>query len=254
MYLLVVGEMMSSSRIIKFKSNESVERIPSFNLQPIGQAVAYEQGSVSGFVPLDLFDTSELTGNPSVSHKAIPEPDGVKISEEELNSQLHAAFENGLVEGKNLAERGLFNVFKALRTASEGIHTLREKVLRESEDELLNLIIMVARKVILREVSQDHSILSEVVQNALSGLSSRDEITVRLNPEDYTQVTTGHDDVLRKELISDRMSLKPDPTVLSGCCMIDTEMGTINASIDAQLDEIYRRLLEERCISSDADA
>jgi len=50
------------------------------------------------------------------------------------------------------------------------------------------------------------------------------------------------------------MSLKPDPTVLSGCCMIDTEMGTINASIDAQLDEIYRRLLEERCVSPDDGA
>jgi flagellar biosynthesis/type III secretory pathway protein FliH len=40
--------------------------------------------------------------------------------------------------------------------------------------------------------------------------------------------------------------------VLSGCCLIDTDMGTINASIDAQLDEIYRRLLEERCVSPGA--
>lgn len=245
---------MSSSRIIKFNPDGNVESIPSFNLQPIGHAAANEQGSVTGFVPLDLFDTSELKGIVAVSQKAIPEPDGVKISEEELNSQLRTAFENGLTEGKNLAERGLFNVFKALRTASEGIHTLREKVLRESEDELLNLIIMVARKVILKEVSQDHGILSEVVQNALTGLSERDEITVRLNPDDYAQATTGHDDAILKELISDRMSLKPDPTVLSGCCMIDTDMGTINASIDAQLDEIYRRLLEERCMSPDVGA
>lgn len=246
-----VGETMSSSRIIKFQPGASTESMPSFNFRPIGQA-PNEQGG--GFVPLALFDTSELTGVSAAASKGVPEPDGIAMSEDELNRRLQEAFSNGLAEGKNLAERGLLNVFKALRTASEMIHSVREKVLRESEDELLKLIIMVARKVILREVAQDRSILSNVVQNAVAGLSERDEIIVRLNPDDYALATTGRDDVLRKELISNRMSLKPDPTVLSGCCMIDTEMGTINAGIDAQLDEIYRRLLEERCVSPDDGA
>jgi flagellar assembly protein FliH len=242
---------MSSSRIIKFQPDAKAESMPSFNFRPIGQE-ADDQGEGGGFVPLDLFDTSELTGIVAVAQKAIPDPDCIVIAEAELHKQIHENFEKGLAEGKNLAERGLFNVFKALRTASEGIHSLREKILRESEDELLNLIIMVARKVILREISQDRSIISEVIQNAIAGLSERDEITVRLNPDDYTLATTGHDQLIRKELDSERMNVKPDPTVLSGCCMIDTEMGTINASIDAQLDEIYRRLLEERCMSPDA--
>jgi len=247
------GEMMSSSKIIKFQPDVPAESMPTFYFQPIGQPAQAAQVTGS-FVPLDLFDTSELTGFTAVPQKSLPDPDSIVMSEEELNSRLHEAFEKGLAEGKNLAERGLFNVFKALRTASEGLHTLREKILRESEDELLNLIIMVARKVILKEVSQDHGILSKVVQNAIAGLSERDEITVHLNPEDYALVTTGHDDLLRKELTSDRMTLKPDPTVLSGCCTIDTDMGTIDASIDAQLDEIYRRLLEERCLSPDVGA
>jgi flagellar assembly protein FliH len=244
--------MMSSSRIIKFQPDAKDESVTSFSFRPIGQAPDNHSGG--GFVPLGLFDTSELTGIVQVSPKGAPEPDSVMISEDDLNRRLHEAFENGLAEGKNLAERGLLNVFKALRTASEGIHTLREKILRESEDELLKLIIMVARKVILREVSQDRGILSEVIQNAISGLSERDEITVRLNPDDYALATTGREDLLRKELASERMSLKPDSTVLPGCCMVDTDMGTINASIDAQLDEIYRRLLEERCMTPDTGA
>jgi flagellar assembly protein FliH len=244
--------MMSSSRIIKFQPDGNAESMPSFNFRPIGQAPD-DHGS-SGFVPLSLFDTSELSGIVQSAQKGAPEPDSVVLSEDELNRRLRAAFDSGLSEGKDLAERGLLNVFKALRTASETIRHLREKILRESEDELLNLIIMVSRKVILKEVSQDRGILSEVIQSAIAGLSERDEITVRLNPEDYALATDGRDDMLRKELASDRMSLKPDPTVLPGCCLIDTDMGTINTCIDAQLDEIYRRLLEERCMTSDAGA
>jgi len=242
---------MSSSRIIKYKPDALSEAMPSFNFRPIGQAGG-DQGGSGGFVPLALFDTSELTGVVAGAQNGAPDPDSLVMSEEELNKTLRDAFEKGLAEGKNLAERGLFNVFKTLRTASEGIHALREKVLRESEEELLKLIIMVARKVILREVSQDRNILSAVVRNAIAGLSERDEITVRLNPDDYALATTGRDELLRKELTSERMNLKPDPTVLAGCCMIDTDMGTINASIDAQLDEIYRRMLEERSMSPDS--
>lgn len=235
---------MSSSRIIKSQPVEGgSESLPSFNFRPIGQRSTEQSG---GFVPMGLFDPSELQGRLSTSQESEPDPDSVVLSEEEFNRRLRDSFEKGLAEGKNLAERGLFNVFRALRTSSETIHALREKVLRESEDEILKLIMLVARKVILREVSQNRDILTAVVRHAIAGLSERDEITVRLNPDDYALVTTGRENLLNNELASERLHIKPDPSVQSGFCLVDTEMGTINASVDAQLDEIYRRLLEER--------
>lgn len=204
---------------------------------------------------MELFDTSELSGvnKHTISEQDAPEePAGVTLTEVDLKRRLDKSFESGLLEGKNLAERGLLNVFKSLRTAAEDLHALKEKVMRESEDELVKLIMMVARKVILREVSLDRRILSDVVQAAIEGLSERDEIIIRLNPDDYALVTTSRENFLRKELLTDRMQLKPDSSVLPGSCQVDTEMGTINAGIDAQLDEIFRRLLAERSISTGA--
>jgi flagellar assembly protein FliH len=133
-----------------------------------------------------------------------------------------------------------------LRASSETIHNLRDKILRESEDEIINLIMLLARKVIIREVAQDRSILAEVVQNALVGLSLREEITVRINPEDYQLVTSGRDEVLTKELVSERLLLKPDQSVAAGFCLVDTAMGTVDASLDGQLDQLYRSLFEQR--------
>jgi len=91
--------------------------------------------------------------------------------------------------------------------------------------------------------------LTNVVQAAIGAISERDEITIRLNPDDYVLVTTGHGDVLRKELITSRMQLKSDPTVLQGFCMVDSELGTIDAGLDSQLEEIFRSLKEERTLS-----
>lgn len=244
---------MSSSRVIKAIQN-TVGDIQEFSFRPISStsplASPTDSGS-GGFTPMELFSGS----NPSQSNGQSPEQSEngavpmFQISEEELNLKLKDSFNDGLQEGKNLTERGLVNVFRALRGASETIHNLRDKVLRETEDELINLVMLVARKVIIREVAQDRCILAGVVKSALSGLSAREEVTIRLNPDDFALLETGREECLRKELLSERLQLKADSTVSSGFCQIDTEMGTIDAGLNSQLEAIYRSLIEERTAS-----
>jgi len=214
-------------------------------LKPLGQVSHAEHGG--GFTPMAIFDPTELRGGDSGEPSG---PPALTLTEEELQHQLREAFENGLAEGKGLAERGLVHVFRSLRSAAEEVEMLREKVLRESEDELVRLIVMVARKVVLREIAQDRSILSDVVHAAVAAISEQDEITVRLNPDDYALITTGQGDLLRQELITNKMHLKPDPAVMPGSCQVDSELGTVDAGIDAQLDEIMRSLQEARSVVS----
>lgn len=255
MYWLAEEETMSSSRIIKSVQQEGSD-ISDFSFKTIGHSTggpAASEKRTTGFVPMDML--TEKGGFTAWNDSSREEPEEVgspvvEITEEDLNQRISDAFNSGLQDGKNLAERGLVGVFRALRAASETIHSLREKTLREAEDELVNLIMLVARKVIIREISQDRDILFDIVRNAIAGLSEREEITVRINPDDYLLVTAGREEYLHKELFSERLQLKPDSTVASGFCQVDTVMGTIDAGIDAQLDEIYRHLLEQRTAST----
>lgn len=237
---------MSSSRIIKFSDTDG-NKLESFPFQSItkGIAISSDEPASTLFVPMALFDNSESNCT-NRQLEPEPQPDGTFITDDELEHRLRESFENGLVEGKNLAERGLFNAFKALRTSSEQILSLRDKVLKDSEEELINLVMLLARKIIIREISQDRSILANIVHNAIAGLPEHDEISVRLNPDDYTIITTGHDDILSSDRINNKMTLKSDPTIMIGCCKIETVMGIIDATIDSQLDEIYRYMKEDR--------
>lgn len=237
---------MSSSKIIKQTDHDSTG-VVDFCFRNIGQAPSAASPVLSEgmFVPMGLFrggDEQDSSGEEDVDSGPPP----IEISEEDLAAKMRDSFDAGLKEGKELAERGLVNVFRALRGSSEAIYNLREKILRESEDEIIKLIMLVARKVITQEISQDRSILAGVVQNAIAGLSAREEITVRISPDDYQLVTSGSDSLLKNELLNDRLLLKPDPSVASGSCLVDTDMGTIDASLDGQLDQLYRTLLEQR--------
>jgi len=245
---------MSSSRIIK-SEEDPPEGLSEFSFKPIGQLMPPPQknsssvfttilrsGESTGFVPTRYHDPSTELAEQEVP----PEPPGITLSEEELDKRLRESFQNGLEEGKELTERGLQHVFASLRSAVENLHGLREKVLRESEDELLKLVILIAGKVIKREVTHDNRILPGIVKSATAGISARDEIIIHLHPDDYSMVTDNNEDYFRKELLTDKMRLKADPEVSPGSCRVDTEMGIIDASFDSQLDEIFRHMQEER--------
>jgi flagellar assembly protein FliH len=237
---------MSSSSIIK-SADQDGAAVSSFSFKAFGPSAVLppeEKGS-AGFVKMGLYQGVSFPDE-SQDNNQDAGPPPLEISEEELTLRITTAFNDGLKEGKDLAERGLENVFKALRAATETIRNLREKVLRESEDELLNLVVLVARKVIIQEVAQNRTILANVVKNAIAGISVREEITIRINPDDYVLVTSGHEGILHEELISERVMLKPDPTIAAGFSEVDTAMGTLDAGLEGQLDEIYRHLLECR--------
>ena len=233
---------MSSSKIIKL-ADRSGTGVSEFSFRNIGQSGGLDPAAqgTGGFVPMALFQIGD-----SPNQAVDAGPPVIEISEDDLNQRTSEAFNAGLKEGKELAERGLLNVFRALRSSAEMIHNVRDKVLRESEDELINLVMLVARKVIVHEVTQDRSILVAVVQNAIAGLSAREEITVHINPDDYLLVTSGRDELLHSELLNERLLLKPDPSIATGFCLVETAMGTIDASLEGQLEQIYRSLIEQR--------
>lgn len=260
-------ETMSSSKILK--SNVLVEgMLPTeFNFLTLNQlvenkpkgtepgafvpsALAPQAEKHDGFIAIAFGDeTANIPESQEIELEEEQPPPGIMITEEELESKLRESYESGLGDGKSLAERGLLHVFNSLRTATEDLHALREKVLRESEDEMLKLIMMIARKIILREARTDTAILKNVIKAALTSVSERDEIIVHLNPDDYSMVTS-RTDFFPSELMTERMRLKPDPTLHQGSCNVNTEMGIIDADFDSQLEEIYRHLLEERSSST----
>ena len=244
---------MSSSRIIK--SDAGSYEISEFSFGDIARGIKPAQppkpASGGGFVPLEIFDLSEVGAKcgiaPRVEASDLPEePPGSFVSDEELQRIQDEAYQRGLQDGKSLAERGLLHVFKSLRTAVEDLQMLREKVLRDSEDHLLAMTMLIAKKVILREVQQDRRTVARLIHAAVSDLNAQDDLIIRVNPDDYALLLSGSGDLLRQEMAAVKFELKPDPTVTIGGCLVETRLGTVDAGLEAQLEEIYRSLLEEQ--------
>ncbi|MRR06190.1 MAG: flagellar biosynthesis protein [Deltaproteobacteria bacterium] len=252
--------MMSSSNIIKQNSAE-VRNFEKFTFETILHAADSTRQTAQTPVFVPFLETLPGHSAPTAdqnspladskdqaSHEQIvPElPVLVGIPEEVHAQQVHEAHEKGFEEGKRQAERGLANVFKALRDAVEELVSLKEHVLRASEEDLLKLAVMIARKVIHQEIATDRLILAKVVSAAVSNASDRDELIIRLNPEDH-RLVSAHKHLYLNGCNDERLvELRADEVIPPGGCIVDTVMGEIDARTDSQIDEILRRLLDEK--------
>jgi flagellar assembly protein FliH len=233
--LPAVVRMMSSSRIIR-KGGEPQK---CFTLEPLGGEIP-ELG-VQGFRAIHLGEEEkdlEPEQEPYVPPPCIPEDEALR--------RIAQAHQDGAREGKREAEAALSKVSEALAQALLATGSLRARLLQESEDDLLKLSIVIARSIMLREVSCNPGILAQVVQGAVELASDGGEVVVRLNPEDFALIEQ------RPEFAGisgekRRVTLKGDASLARSGCLVETARGNIDAGLEAQLGEIYRRLCEERC-------
>ncbi len=115
---------------------------------------------------------------------------------------------------------------------------VREEIIAASEKQMVDMILMVARKVIKDEVVERKEVVLNNIREALRRIKDRDRVNIRVNFADL-ELTTAHKDELIKMMESLRkVNIYEDSRVDRGGCIIETDVGSIDARISTQLKEI----------------
>lgn len=224
---------MSSFKIIR----KGGEPQPAYTLEPLGGALPNLKREGFRAINLGEEEAEEIEAEPLEPPACMPE--------EEALRRIRQAEADGIKKGKLQAEAELSKVSDALAQTLLATGSLRGQLMHEAEEDLLKLAVLIARKIMLREFACDPGILAGLVRGALEIAADGGEVVVRLNPEEYQIVVECRE---FRELLSEKrgVSLKADPAVGRAGCLVETVRGNIDAGLDAQLDEIFRRLTEER--------
>lgn len=152
----------------------------------------------------------------------------------QVKGELEKARKNGYAGGK---EEGLASVAEQVF----GLSIVREKFYANAEPEILKLVMIIAEKVIGKMVHENEGAIKSIVHQAVdSAIGER--ITVRLNPEDHKIITA--DDFEFRDIFdrTKRIAFKEDETIRKGGCVVETEVGTIDARLETQLKAIKKAL------------
>jgi flagellar assembly protein FliH len=150
------------------------------------------------------------------------------------------AYERGFAEGQNMAraqaQAEAQPVIERMSRSLVEISSLRPRLRREAERDLVKLAIAIARRVLHRELTLDPSSLEGLIRVALEKLESRELCRVRVHPDQEEMLRS----LLERFSNSHAVEVIPDKTLHAGDVLLETPHGTVDASVDAQLSEIER--------------
>lgn len=159
--------------------------------------------------------------------------------EEKVRAAEAKAYEEGYHQERTKALPKEMAAVQALKTQLDGaVDTLavhRQRMRTMSEEALVNLGMAMAREILQQEMRQHPERLASVFRKVLSRAAGQSRVRVKAHPDDcdlarriLTEVVPDGEDGNATQVI-------PDPALVRGGCLVETDFGTIDARLDRQL-------------------
>ena len=170
--------------------------------------------------------------------------EGIAEKEKKIISEARViGYKDGWDEGINKANGEVERLTERMHDMINGIINKRTSIFIEAEQQIISLVLSIARKVIkVLSENQKNVVINNVI-HSLKKLSTRKNIAIRVNLADL-ELTTQYKEKFIKIAETDNIKILEDTTVDKGGCIIETDFGTLDARISSQLHEIEDRVQE----------
>ena len=201
-------------------------------------------GSSVVTMPIASFQYRHLTSGKvaPVVASSIPNEDpirpAVEVNEEVLRQRLAAERAAGFAEAESALRQGYEErsrlEIERMSAALRNFEQTRKTYFARVETELVKLSLAIAGKIIHREAQVDPMLIAAIVQMALGQLKEGSCATVRVRAHEATRYRA-HFNALTLDL---KITVLEDDALEPGDCILETEMGVVNFSLQAQLKEV----------------
>jgi flagellar assembly protein FliH len=148
--------------------------------------------------------------------------------------------EEGYKEGVAEAERLVGRLHVILDRAMDK----RADILQETEAQVVELVLLVAKKVVKVISENQKSVVVQNISQALRKLKTKSDVIVRVSLSDLQLATEHVKDFIQMTENAKKMQIVEDSTVDRGGCVIETDFGEIDARIASQLNELEEKILD----------
>jgi type III secretion protein L len=202
-----------------------------------------------------------------IKHKAAEEPESVPVSGKIIKKELFEASQEArcIVGAARREAEQLVAKAEQERTASvesglqigyeeglkrwneilAGAWQARENLKTEWEQSLLHLAVRVAEKIVGEQLRLHPDTIVPIVREALKSLGQERQLTLLIHPDHRETVQANLDRLQALVGSSRQIHLVVDPGMTPGGCVVESELGVIDAKLETQL-----KCLEEVLLSA----
>ncbi len=174
-------------------------------------------------------------------HKALSELKETLASREEAHASEIAQLMKR-IEAE--VEEQIADAVNSLTGTVDRISAERIELIGGAEQAVLKIAIALAERIVKEKVEIDEEAVLQTVREALSLAADRQEIVLRVHPDDLALVKEHQSDWLAKLDDADSIRMEGDSRVTRGGCLVETETGEVDGRIEKQFQTMTRTLIE----------
>lgn len=152
-------------------------------------------------------------------------------------------YQNGWNEGQQQGYSEYRHLIQEARQIIEAAKNDYTAYLEASEKVILDIAVKIAGKITAHKIEDDEYFLM-LVKRALKEAKECHDIRLHVHPKSYEFVLSQKEELLSIFSHETHLFIYPDEEMNIGDCIIESETGRIDASIDTQLSEIKQILTE----------
>jgi len=146
--------------------------------------------------------------------------------------------ESGRDEGYKDGQAEVMRLIDRLGTVLAKAVGVRDEIINSSEKLMTDMILMIARKVIKDEIVERREVVINNIKESIRRIKDRDRVDIRVNFADLDMTTAHKDEIIKMMETLKKINIYEDSRVERGGCIIETDIGAIDARISTQLDAL----------------
>ncbi len=164
--------------------------------------------------------------------------EALRIQEEAQKEGFRQGHEHGFLEGKE----ELRTMVERLKQVIYATIQEREKILVHSEQQILNLILTMVKKVVKKLTVEEQNVVLNNAKEALTLVRGAMRVYIHVNPEDYNFTIQHKEELIRMIEGMPEVKFFENPAVDRGGVLIETDIGEVDATIATQLEELENKI------------
>lgn len=141
-------------------------------------------------------------------------------------------------------DQQLSSVLAAMQKAAQELVHARQAWQQHWEARAIGLAAAIAKRIIRRELAQRPDISLEWVREALELAAGTGDVVLRLNPQELAVLGDRAERITEELSRLGKVKIVADPAISAGGCKVETQFGSLDQQIEAQLGRITEELLD----------
>lgn len=163
-----------------------------------------------------------------------------------------AGYQEGILQGKTEGlQQGLQEGQQEFCDKIQQANTIILKAQEEAKEtiisaerQIIDIALKLAGKILASEIEENSMVVMPIVKKALEKVRDQEQITIKVNPQDYERVQDAKLDLQVSAGCDQCLTVFADETVGVGGCVIDTANGLVDAKIDTQF-ELLKKAMQD---------